>query len=1432
MRLPWGSVAVVGAFALAGVALVMLAGRPASESRFGGLDALKAGAMSGIVVRVPGRGATEDVELERSLKDGKPGPWSMRGGWPVRQEEAGNLAEAVASLRTRFVPAPLEDPAVPAALRGDNPAALLVEARLASGEAVSLWLADAEATADNAFTRPTWARLKGESSAVRLAPGLIPRLNQPSDFYLQRRIFAGRKPGKSAGVPRPGEAAEKKEAASAMSLRMETRPGGDSKEARVIRLDRTGIDAGDPDARAGAWLMKSGDGKTTLDRLNPPTMDTLLEAVPDIWVERFVPADKAAPDITGLDKPERVLTVTAPDGKAVTLLVGREARVRETKKLVNAPPPPGLPPGINLPPREETQREVFLHARLENNPKVFEVRKDRIDQVFPDVATLRDPRLARYEQGDVVRLEIAVPGKPKTVLEKKEEAWRLVEPMARAGDASKVTALLGKIANLEATGADVSAAQTPADLDKALAAAGLATPRATITVKVVEKDPASRPEAEKPKRERVITYALGSADAASNKVALRVDDLWRVNRVDNGPKDQAAQQVDSLALRPAGEYRSLKVMEIASADVIGLTLDGANGSVALTRKGTDPWKLGNPPGDADQGEAEKLLGALTGLEALEYVADGVKPEDQAKSYGIEPKGTRVTLETAGKDGKPGAKVVLVLGKDREGKPGLFGALAGTDTVVALPASARETVVGGELAFLPRELWKTQEADIASVTVRRPGEAEYRVAPEASPAPLVEEKKGGWKIETPFAAVAEPTMFENFASTLSSPRAEKWVAAKNEKPEEWGLEKAVEVVVALKDGARKTLKIGKAAKSDKKEVTPATPADPGRYATLDGRPGVFILPAQAASLLDRAVLDLLPRTVDPIDATKIARFEVETPSGAFKLAKGGASLWTIDGAGITGAPAETGRVVDLEMAWFGLRPDTYASFGKPLDAAMLARFGLDKPAATARVVLKGDPGKPETTRVVVIGNEPAGRSGSRHARIDNKDAVVILPAKLAAPLERPVTDYVDRKLLPEEFLAATSLERSGKGLDLALDAEKDSWKTRSVPARPADAPTIAGILARLNNLRVEKVSGWKAAWTPAELAQFGLDNPEVLVTVKGTSAGNAVTRVLQLGKVADAKTGARYARAGGPLVGVLDPALSKDLTMEPAQFDDRTVARVANIIRAICVRDGRTVEFGASAQGWIVEKPVESAAEPTLDSFIASMGAYRADSWLGAATEDEAKALGLDKPVVTWTFMDGAGNQLAKLEVAAARPDGKSVARVSGQPRLFLLDAPAVTRLREEYRWRSLFFTPVDAAVIKELRAQPGQGELVALSRREGPWKRTDKADAKVDPATVDETVRAITRLRFVRFEKDSGGADAAYGLDKPFLQVALNKQPILRIGAEVPGGKDRYARIERQPGEIFVIAAADVELLARKADDYAKPPRDPAPSPAVESPKP
>ena len=105
-----------------------------------------------------------------------------------------------------------------------------------------------------------------------------------------------------------------------------------------------------------------------------------------------------------------------------------------------------------------------------------------------------------------------------------------------------------------------------------------------------------------------------------------------------------------------------------------------------------------------------------------------------------------------------------------------------------------------------------------------------------------------------------------------------------------------------------------------------------------------------------------------------------------------------------------------------------------------------------------------------------------------------------------------------------------------------------------------------------------------------------------------------------------------------------------------------------------------------------------------------------------------------------------------------------------------------------------------------------------------------DEDSIARGLRALAAAD--RALKDAGATDAAYGLDKPFALVALNRQPILRVGGLVPGSKDRYARIERQPGEVFVVAAADVELLARSADDYAKPPRDPVPPAMTETPKP
>ena len=150
-------------------------------------------------------------------------------------------------------------------------------------------------------------------------------------------------------------------------------------EGSAVRVDRlTGVRL---EAREGGKLkfaiVKGPEGwelsQPYRDALDPRTRDALLEAVPDIWAERFLPADKAKSlDELGLKEPDRVLTVTRPDGAAVTLEVG--------KPILEGPP---------------SNRS---YARLKGFDRVFEINSDKLTPIYVSLDALRDNQLALQER--------------------------------------------------------------------------------------------------------------------------------------------------------------------------------------------------------------------------------------------------------------------------------------------------------------------------------------------------------------------------------------------------------------------------------------------------------------------------------------------------------------------------------------------------------------------------------------------------------------------------------------------------------------------------------------------------------------------------------------------------------------------------------------------------------------------------------------------------------------------------------------------------------------------------------------------------------------------------------------------------------------------------------------------------------------------------
>ena len=256
----------------------------------------------------------------------------------------------------------------------------------------------------NPFTKPTYLRMDSQAEVIRLAPGTKALVNRPRETYLKRQLFPEVERVK-IDSPRPsfpGEAEQSTPIALLLDAQQITLTGPDG----TWTLRRTGprLQSGRAGATvdtsleklAGRWGITAPVG----DRVDPDKLKTVLAAVPELWVERFV--DDPGVAKTGLDKPERTVNVEFDDRPAVKLLIGNVSRVEERKTAPPPPPNPFTPP----PPAPPPVREEFRYAKLPDNPQVFEVKTDKFPELFVAATALRDPKLFRFKPADVRKIEI------------------------------------------------------------------------------------------------------------------------------------------------------------------------------------------------------------------------------------------------------------------------------------------------------------------------------------------------------------------------------------------------------------------------------------------------------------------------------------------------------------------------------------------------------------------------------------------------------------------------------------------------------------------------------------------------------------------------------------------------------------------------------------------------------------------------------------------------------------------------------------------------------------------------------------------------------------------------------------------------------------------------------------------------------------------
>ncbi len=199
-------------------------------------------------------------------------------------------------------------------------------------------------------------------------------------------------------------------------------------------------------------------------------------------------------------------------------------------------------------------------------------------------------------------------------------AWRLARPEPPyPADGFAASDLVSQLARLKRASPDIPEAK-PEDY-------GLASPSAKATI-VWKED-------SKTARKQTRTLEFGTEIPGTDATAARVAGTSTVLFVPTTLANAVKKKPD--------DFKSKEVFG-SSLDAVRLDVDRGRGRLSLAKK-DGVWWLRQPISDlADRDAAEKLVGALTGLRALEFIASPQKPG--LASFGLAPPLYRVALADA------------------------------------------------------------------------------------------------------------------------------------------------------------------------------------------------------------------------------------------------------------------------------------------------------------------------------------------------------------------------------------------------------------------------------------------------------------------------------------------------------------------------------------------------------------------------------------------------------------------------------------------------------------------------------------------------------------------------------------------------------------------------------------------------------------------
>ncbi len=313
-------------------------------------------------------------------------------------------------------------------------------------------------------------------------------------------------------------------------------------------------------------------------RGDTPKITDLISQVTSARIQQFVADDRGDLQPYGLAEPRGSITLFKQDD------------------------PEGQMLQIGSPPEKEKDQ---VYVRFPARGFVYTL-PNKIEAILNSTpADLRDRQLMRLDMNLLDRITVEAPGKGKTVLARKDQAWSIVNRENQPANTTEVTRLLDNLKNEQVT-------RFVEDVASDLPKYGLDQPQLTLTFSSF----ASENTAETKAGERPFaTVAFGKLEGDS--VFARVGEEPFIVAV---PR----RLVEGILTDPA-QWQELAIFKFKPEEIHRLTVT-TEGETALTRESNAEWirTQGNEP--VNQVNVQSLVNTLAKLRAVRWLGGPTPPQ--------------------------------------------------------------------------------------------------------------------------------------------------------------------------------------------------------------------------------------------------------------------------------------------------------------------------------------------------------------------------------------------------------------------------------------------------------------------------------------------------------------------------------------------------------------------------------------------------------------------------------------------------------------------------------------------------------------------------------------------------------------------------------------------------------------------------------------